>query len=356
LSLRDLARYFQLDDTDHALIARRRGEHNRIGFAIQLSTVRYLGIFLEDPTDVPAAVLHSLPKQLRIESIGDTSAYETGEQRWLHATEIREIYGYVEFTDQRAGFRLTRWLYALCWTGTDRPSVLFERATTWLVMHKVLLPGCSTLERYIARLRSRVDERLWRFLSHGISGEQRTRLEDLLAPSADNRNSQLNQLRTGPVTASGQSLVKTLLRLRAVRDLGIRLPSAPRIPATRVEALARFAGTAKVSAVLRLPNHRCLATLVAFVHRLEATALDDALEVLEALLRDLFANAIKADKKARLRTLKDLDRAAAALAIACQMLLDPSLPDAEVRARVFENVPHESPRPGTRWRDFHYPA
>jgi hypothetical protein len=83
---------------------------------------------------------------------------------------------------------------------------LFERATTWLVMHKVLLPGCSTLERYIARLRSRVEERLWRFLSRGISREQRTRLEDLLASSAGNRNSQLDQLRTGPVTASGPSM------------------------------------------------------------------------------------------------------------------------------------------------------
>ena len=67
------------------------------------------------------------------------------------------IHGYVEITEPRAGFRLTRWLYALCWTGTDRPSVLFERATAWRVTHKVLLPGCSTLERYIARLRSRVE-------------------------------------------------------------------------------------------------------------------------------------------------------------------------------------------------------
>ncbi len=51
-----------------------------------------------------------------------------------------------------------------------------------------------------------------------------------------------------------------------------------------------------------------LATLVAFVHCLEATAQDDALELLEALLRELFGNAIKADRKARLRTLKDLDQ------------------------------------------------
>ena len=106
-------------------------------------------------------------------------------------------------------------------------------------------------------------------------------------------------------------------------------------------ALARFAGAAKVSAVLRLPNQRRLATLVAFVYCLEATAQDDALEVLEALLRDLFGDAIKADKKARLRTLKDLDQAAATLACACEMMLDPNLPDDEVRARLFEKIPRD---------------
>jgi hypothetical protein len=180
----------------------------------------------------------------------------------------------------------------LCWTGTDRPSVLFERATAWLVTHKVLLPGCSTLEHYIACLRSRVEERLWRLLAQGIDSEQQTRLERLLAVPPGSRSSQLDRLRTGPVTISGPSLVQALLRLRSVRELGIKLPATARIPETRVAALARFAGAAKASVDLRLPWPRRLAALVAFVHCLEATAQDDALEVLEALLRELYGDAV----------------------------------------------------------------
>ncbi len=338
----DLARYFHLDDSDHALIAQKRGEHNRLGFAVQLGTVRYLGIFLEDPLAVPAPVLHTLSKQLRIKTVDDAKAYSMGEQRWQHATEIQTHYGYVEITERQIGFHLTRWLYALCWTGTDRPTVLFERAVTWLVTHKVLLPGCSTLERYIARLRSRVEERLWHALGRGISSEQQGRLESLLLVPVGSRSSPLDQLRKGPVMVSSRSLVVALMRLHSVRELGIRLPAAARIPATRVAALARFAGTAKVSAILRLPNPRRLATLVAFVHCLEASAQDDGLDVLEVLLRELFGDAIKADKKSRLRTLKDLDQAAATLASACQMLLDTSLPDGDLRTRLFDKIPRNA--------------
>lgn len=270
-----------------------------------------------------------------------TRVTTVGRQRLQHAAEIRSYYGYVEITERQVGFRLSRWLYALCWTGTDRPSVLFERATTWLVTHKVLLPGCTTLERYVARLRSRVEERLWRALANGIGADQQARLENLLIVPPGQRASRLDRLRTGPVMISSPSLVQALLRLHSVRELGISLPAAARIPATRVAALARFAGAAKASAILRLPNIRRLATLAAFVHCLEATAQDDALEVLEAILRELFGDAIKADKKARLRTLKDLDQAAATLAAACQIVLDSGLADEELRTKLFEKVPRD---------------
>jgi TnpA family transposase len=122
--------------------------------------------------------------------------------------------------------------------------------------------------------------------------------------------------------------------------LGIRLPAIG-IPSSRLASLARFAGTAKVTVIRRLPPARRLAVLVAFIHCLEATAQDDAIEVFDMLLNKLFCDAVKSDKKARLRSIKDLDRAATVLAKACRTLLDLELADSDLRDTVFAHTSRE---------------
>ena len=76
----ELARYFHLDDADPAVIGVKRGDHNRLGFALQLTTARFLGTFLEDPLEVPGAVLQTLVRQLRVTKLDQLPHYRSADQ------------------------------------------------------------------------------------------------------------------------------------------------------------------------------------------------------------------------------------------------------------------------------------
>lgn len=94
----ELERFFFLDDEDRKLIAKRRGDHNRLGFALQMCTVRYIGRFLpDDPLDVPWAAVEYLGEQLDIEDVSCVKQYtERKPTAYEHAWEIRDAYEYHE--------------------------------------------------------------------------------------------------------------------------------------------------------------------------------------------------------------------------------------------------------------------
>src|SRR3954470_658344 len=190
-----LERYFHLDDKDRGLIGRCRSDHTRLGFAVQLATVRFLSAFLANPAEVPPGVVAYIARQLGIAETDGLRRYATGEKRWDHAAEIRRNYGYRDFHQGSEAAALTRWLANRAWISAERPSVLFDLATARLVERKVLLPGATVLTRLVPQLRALAASRLWRTLARSLNPQQAARLETLLVADETTRQSPLERLR-----------------------------------------------------------------------------------------------------------------------------------------------------------------
>ena len=161
LSRVELERFFHLDDEDRKLIAARRRDSNRLGFALQLTTVRYLGMFLPDPLDVPAELVDYLAEQLDVVDPSCVRSYTDREKTKLeHAWEIQREYGLRPFSEVEA--ELVVWIGDQAWMTGDGPKAIFAGAVAWLRTHRVLLPqGVTTLERLVAQGRQAADQRLW---------------------------------------------------------------------------------------------------------------------------------------------------------------------------------------------------
>jgi hypothetical protein len=119
-SRQELDRVFFLDDADRELIGERRGAPNQLGFALQLTTVRWLGTFLPDPTDVPPVVVAYVARQLEIEDPSCVVRYlERRRTRFEHAEEIKASEGLRDFAAVAGEFE--EWIAARAYMSGDGP-------------------------------------------------------------------------------------------------------------------------------------------------------------------------------------------------------------------------------------------
>ena len=206
------------------MVNRRRRDHNRLGFAVQLATVRLLGRFLPEPLEVPSSLVQFLAVQLDVGDVSVVAAYgQRLPTQHAHAREIRGRYGYVDLGDVEAAGGLSSFLRARAWTSTEGPTQLFERAVLWLRERKVLLPGVSVLTRLVSEVRAEQAARLHDAIAASVDDQLLGSLDGLLAVTSG-RVSDLERLRTGPSRASAPEVLRQhdgfgeLARLRTDRS------------------------------------------------------------------------------------------------------------------------------------------
>ncbi len=113
------------------------------------------------------------------------------------------------------------------------------------------------------------------------------------------------------------------------------------LPAVRLKNLARYAGMTSVFNIAEDVTAEKDGGSGCLCPCMETLALDDALDVLDAMLAVIIRDARKIGQKKRLRSLKDLDKSALALASACSYLLKEETPDESIRAEVFSYIPRQ---------------
>ena len=337
LSADELAGCFCFSDDDQRQIARHRREVNRLGFAVQLGTVRYLGRFLENPAHAPAHVGAWTAREIGIAPGTDLAGYGEGEWRWSHQAEIRRTYGYQPFSTPGVETELGEWLRARARVTAESSRALFARASEFLMGRRILLPGWSTLWRLVGSARESADERGWSMLAATLSAEQRERLERLLHVTAGRRVTELERLRAAPVEPTIKGLIAALERLRELRVLADGLAGLEALPLARLRVLMVAAERQRGGELADLRETRRLATLTAFAITAAQRGQDHALEHFDRLHGDLLLRAAAAGKRDRLRDGEAIDEAGRTLARACSILLDDSTTES-LRDAVFAAV------------------
>ena len=320
----DLDRVFFLMTMTCALIDRRRGEHMKLGFALQLVTVRWLGMFLEDPLGCARGVLDFVAEQLGITDPSQVKKYtERAKTKLDHQWEIRRVTGWKEFSAVEEELRAVGGGPVLDVGG--RPEGDLLRRGGLAAGAEVLLPGVTTLARLVAQVRDEATDgcgACWRGCCRRASGMCWTSC--WRCRRARGCPTWSGGARARRRAASGPTMIKALDQVAEMMGLGLaELGAEALVPPRRLGELAKYGMRADASQIRRHPDGRRLATLLATVRHLEAKSVDDTLELLDLLMAtELLNKAQTAANKEKIRAHPKLAKASARLAVAVEALFE----------------------------------
>lgn len=332
-----LAQYFLIDDKDKLFIFKRKEKYNQLGIALQLCTVRFLGTFLSNPIDIPNIVIDYVSAQLNI-SPETLAKYKDSRISKNHVNEICKKYNYNKFNSQPNHWRLIRWLYNRAVLGNEKPIVLFDLATNRCVDNKILLPGVTTLERFVAQIYERSNDRLWKKLASLPNSIEEKNLLEILNLDLISRKTSLDMLRHQSLVASPNGLIKALKRLEQIRSLTNNNWDISTVANCKIQRIAKYVSVVRSQIISRMPHEKKLSHLIAFAIHFTKKSQDDVISLLDKYLSELFKKTSNKGKKKRLQKGKDLSSSMKKLLLALEVLLDNTTPDINIRETIFKTT------------------
>src|SRR5215210_7244628 len=143
-----LALHWTLSPADHAAIQGRRGDHNRLGFTLQLCALRYPGRLLRSGETIPPPALNHLARQLNVDPDALAAYAARFQTRYEQLDDLRRLFGFN--TPERPQRReLLDWMLPVALATTRTPAIAAALMDE-IRRRQFIAPGPSVIERMVA--------------------------------------------------------------------------------------------------------------------------------------------------------------------------------------------------------------
>lgn len=294
-----LTRHWTLDRGDLATIERRRGDHNQLGFALQLCAFRYPGRLLRPGDTIPEPALNFVAEQLRLGSDVLASYATRPQTRREQLDALRDEFGFRMFAPGH-GRELLSWLLPIA-LATTNASAVAAALMDELRRRRIIAPGPSVIERLVTAILVVAERHVAGQLTSALSAVQTDALDALLRPKEGTSMSMLAWTRQPPGAPGHRALVRIVEQLGCLRTVRLDPAAAEAVHPERLRKLAREGGRFTAQHLRALSPLRRRATLVATVLDITARLTDDGVALFDRAVGRMFRRAEAREEEAVLR-------------------------------------------------------
>jgi TnpA family transposase len=332
----DLDTYFILSRADRRQIPRTTSASNRLGFALQLAMLRFLGFCPDDLSTVPQTVVAFVAKQLNVDP-GEIARYgRRGQTRTEHLRQIRRYLGFRKATARDLA-QLELWLVDRA-LEHDRPTVLLRLACERLLGLRIERSGITQLERVIASSRRRAQQETYRRLDALLTKDCKARLDGLLTVDADTGHSSLTWLQQSAATYTPSVILATLKKRACCLEWGVDRWDLSSLTPNRLKFLAQVARRSTNQALQRMPEQRRYPILVAFLYQTLIDLTDEALDLFDRCLAEAYHRASRDLEDFRLSVARSTNEKVRLFREIGRIVLDPKVKDTELRRTIYRHI------------------
>jgi len=307
IAVEDLRACFALSDRDRSLVFDQRGAETRLGLAVTLCALRFLGFVPEEIASIPDEALVFVAGQVDA-APHELLAYGARAQtRSDHLMLAMTHHGWRR-ADESERERLARWLIERA-VEHDAPATLIALAGEHLRARQILRPPVDTLTRMITTARADAHHHVEQLLDDQLGAKRRDELDALLDGGAG--QSGIANLRGRAHRAGVRELLGQVKRYRRLVELGAIAIDVSALPPARRRALESLGRRMTAQQLRRLEPSRRHPLLLVLLHALVIERGDELLDLFDKLLRLTDGRARRRVDEQRRRTARQRDELAA---------------------------------------------